>query len=150
MAEGADRSFRTAGKGCLFIDELISTGCAFVSVDDGIDTSTPAGELMAKMAILMAEWERHAIKARVRAGIDAARKRGIHLGRPARAVDTPRAEKLMGRGLSLRATARKLGLSHRTLGRALERVARKPRPKSIGQVRATKGHRTSRSVRRVR
>jgi site-specific DNA recombinase len=37
-----DRSFRTAGKGCLFIEELISTGCAFVSVEDGIDTSTPA------------------------------------------------------------------------------------------------------------
>src|SRR6266542_2582751 len=63
-----DRSFRTAGKGCLFIDELIATGCAFVSVEDGIDTSTPAGELMAKMAILMAEWERKAIRARVRAG----------------------------------------------------------------------------------
>src|SRR6266508_744137 len=51
-----DRSFRTAGKGCLFIEELISTGCDFVSVEDGIDTSTPAGELMAKMAMLMAEW----------------------------------------------------------------------------------------------
>jgi DNA invertase Pin-like site-specific DNA recombinase len=81
-----DRSFRTAGKGCMFIDELISVGCTFVSVDDGIDTSTPAGELMAKMAILMAEWERNAIRARVRAGIDAARRRGQHLGVPAAAV----------------------------------------------------------------
>ncbi|HTP28412.1 MAG TPA: recombinase family protein [Anaeromyxobacteraceae bacterium] len=50
-----DRSFRTAGKGYLFIGELIPIGRAFVSVEDGIDTSTPAGELMAKMAILMAE-----------------------------------------------------------------------------------------------
>ncbi len=47
-----------------------------MSVEDGIDTSTPAGELMAKMAILMAEWERKAIRARVRAGIDAARRSG--------------------------------------------------------------------------
>jgi hypothetical protein len=28
-----DRSFRTAGKGCLFINELISIGCAFLSVE---------------------------------------------------------------------------------------------------------------------
>src|SRR5215510_2904491 len=34
-----DRSFRSAGQGCLFIDELVSTSCSFVSVDDGIDTS---------------------------------------------------------------------------------------------------------------
>jgi DNA invertase Pin-like site-specific DNA recombinase len=48
-----DRSFPNR-KGSLFIDELISVGCTFVSVQDGIDTSTPAGELMAMAAILMA------------------------------------------------------------------------------------------------
>jgi len=136
-----DRSFRSAGKGCLFIDELISTGCAFVSIEDGIDTSTPAGELMAKMAILMAEWERKAIRARVRAGIDAARRRGTHLGRPRRPVDVTLAQKLMGKGLGLRATARELNLSHRTLGRALALVAHKPRPKSPRQVRRKRGRR---------
>ncbi len=93
-------------------------------MEDGIDTSTPAGELMAKMAILMAEWERKAIRARVRAGIDAARKRGVHLGRPRREVDVLRARKIMGAGVGLRATARKLKLSHRTLARALEKRLR--------------------------
>lgn len=134
-----DRSFRSAGKGCLFIDELIATGCAFVSIEDGIDTSTPAGELMAKMAILMAEWERKAIRARVRAGIAAARLRGKHLGRPRRPVDVAKAKKLMGRGLGLRATARELGLSHRTLRRALERVAQKPHSGEERQVRGRTG-----------
>ena len=124
-----DRSFRSAGKGCLFIDELIATGCAFVSIEDGIDTSTPAGEVMAKMAILMAEWERKAIGDRVRAGIAAARQRGIHLGRPRRDVDVARARRLMRGGLGLRATARRMKLSHRTLGRALLVVAQKPRSK---------------------
>ena len=121
-----DRSFRTAGKGCLFIDELISAGCAFVSVEDGIDTSTPAGELMAKMAILMAEWERKAIRARVRAGIEAARRRGQHLGRPRINIDLVKARRLRARGRGLRETARALGISHRTLGRALMGVAQKP------------------------
>ena len=121
-----DRSFRSAGRGCLFIDELITTGCAFVSIEDGIDTSTPAGELMAKMAILMAEWERRAIGDRVRAGIEAARRQGIHLGRPRLEIDVARAQRLMLGGLGLRATARRMKLSHRTLGRALSRVAQKP------------------------
>ena len=120
-----DRSFRSAGKGCLFIDELIATGCAFVSVEDGIDTSTPAGELMAKMAILMAEWERKAISARVRAGIEAARRRGKHLGRLRKEVDVKRAQKLLAKGQSQRATARELGVSRRTLARALDRVGQK-------------------------
>lgn len=87
-----------------------------------------------------AEWERRAITARVRAGIDAARRRGTHLGRPERAVDTVRATKLMTTGLGLRATARELGLSHRTLGRALERVPRKPRPARGLQVRGKTRH----------
>jgi DNA invertase Pin-like site-specific DNA recombinase len=124
-----DRSFRSAGRGCLFIDELIATGCTFVSVEDGIDTSTPAGELMAKMAILMAEWERRAIGDRVRAGIAAARRRGVHLGRPRRHVDVDRARMLMAAGQGLRSTARTLGVPHRTLARALAAVARKPRPR---------------------
>ncbi len=132
-----DRSFRTAGKGCLFIDELISIGCAFVSVEDGIDTSTPAGELMAKMAILMAEWERKAIRARVRAGIDAARRRGQHLGRPRRVIDLERARELMSMGRGLRATARALGVAHRTLGRALG-VAQKPSSSAPAQVRGNR------------
>lgn len=115
-----DRSFRSAGKGCLFIDEIVSTGCAFVSVEDGIDTSTPAGELMAKMAILMAEWERKAIRGRQRAGIDAAREKGVHLGRPRLEVDVDRARTLV-EGHGLRGAARVLGIPHSTLGRALAR-----------------------------
>ncbi len=107
-----------------------------MSVEDGIDTSTPAGELMAKMAILMAEWERKAIRARVRAGIDAARRRGQHLGRPRRVVDLERARELMAAGRGLRATARALGVAHRTLGRALG-VAQKPSSEAPVQVRGT-------------
>ena len=145
-----DRSFRSAGRGCVFIDELISTGCAFVSIEDGIDTSTPAGELMAKMAILMAEWERKAIRARVRAGIEAARRQGKHLGRPPRQVDVDRARALLAKGFGLRATARELGLSHRTLGRALERVARKPRSGQGAQVRGKRAGATGRKARGAR
>ncbi len=137
-----DRSFRSAGRGCMFIDELIATGCAFVSIEDGIDTSTPAGEIMAKMAILLAEWEKKAIGTRVRAGIEAARRRGKQLGRPRRTIDVVRAKRLMAKGLGLRATARKLGVAHRTLARALARVAQKPSSETPPQVPVRKGFRS--------
>ncbi len=95
---------------------------------------------MAKMAILMAEWERKAIRARVRAGIEAARRRGQHLGRPRRVIDLERARELMAGGYGLRGTARELGIAHRTLGRALQ-VARKPSPKGRVQPRENRGAR---------
>ena len=61
-----------------------STRCGFVSVEDGIDTSTPMGELMAKMAVLMAEWERRGIRDRVRAGMGHA---VFHVIAPVEAID---------------------------------------------------------------
>lgn len=77
-----DRAFRSAGRGCLFIDELRAVSCHFASVDDGVDTSTPAGEMFAKLVGVLAEWERVGIRARVVAGLEAARARGQRLGRP--------------------------------------------------------------------
>ena len=57
----------------------------------------------------MAEWERKAIRARVRAGFEAARRRGIKLGRSPRALDLARARELLQSGHSVRAAARELG-----------------------------------------
>jgi DNA invertase Pin-like site-specific DNA recombinase len=88
------------------------------------------------MAILMADWERKAIRARVRAGIDEPRRRGQHLGRPRRVVDFERAWQLMAAGRDLRATARALGVAQRTLGRALG-VAQEPSPEATVQGRGT-------------
>jgi DNA invertase Pin-like site-specific DNA recombinase len=114
-----DRSFRSAGRGCLFIDELLATGCAFVSVEDGIDTGTPMGELMAKMAVLLAEWERRGIRDRVRAGMHAARSRGQHVGRPRARIDLARARALLNAGGTIRRVAAKFGVARSTLRHAL-------------------------------
>jgi DNA invertase Pin-like site-specific DNA recombinase len=116
-----DRAFRTAGKGCLFIDELLSCGCSFVSIDDGIDTGTAMGEVMAKMITVLAEWERRAIRARCKAGIDAARARGKKLGRPRRPIDLAKARALISQGQSVSAAARVLDTPEATLRRALAR-----------------------------
>jgi DNA invertase Pin-like site-specific DNA recombinase len=64
------------------LDELHGLGVAFVSVNDGIDLSTPAGQLMAHIIAAFAQYERTMIKDRVRLGLDRARRQGVRLGRP--------------------------------------------------------------------
>jgi hypothetical protein len=56
---------------------------------------------------------------RTRAGMESARSRGTHVGRPTRAVDVARARSLLREGLSMRAVAKRLRVPRRTLARAL-------------------------------
>ena len=52
-----------------------------------IDTTTPAGKAMFGMLGVFAEFERSMIQARVHAGLDRARAKGVRLGRPKVAKD---------------------------------------------------------------
>jgi DNA invertase Pin-like site-specific DNA recombinase len=65
----------------------------------------------------IAEIERETIVARVRAGLDAAKKRGVRLGAPQKTNDDTRkeAEELRSQGLSYKAIANRLGLSVGTI-----------------------------------
>lgn len=53
-----------------------------VIIELGIDTNTLAGQLVLGMFSQIAEWDRKRLKEKQRAGIEAARARGKHLGRP--------------------------------------------------------------------
>ncbi len=117
-----DRAFRTAGRGCLFIDELTACDCAFVSIDDGLDTGTNMGQVMAKIVSVLAEWERAGLRSRQQAGIAAARARGKHIGRPKRIVDVGLARELLSRGHTMKATAEKLAVAPATLRKALRSI----------------------------
>jgi DNA invertase Pin-like site-specific DNA recombinase len=123
----ADRAFRSAGAACLFLDDVHTAGGVFVSIADGIDTSTQAGRFMAKLASVFAEWERSAIKDRVTAGIAAARKRGVQLGRPRRAIDLGQARELLAGGATLKGAARRLKVPVRTLRRQLDQAGYRER-----------------------
>jgi DNA invertase Pin-like site-specific DNA recombinase len=68
------------------IEDLGHYGVSFVSLRDNLDLSTPAGRLMMHLLGAMAEFERSLIQERVVAGIAAARKRGVRMGRPNRWV----------------------------------------------------------------
>lgn len=62
--------------------ELEAVGCAFVSLRDNLDLSTPAGRMMFHVIGAMAEFERELIRERVKAGLAHARSKGQKLGRP--------------------------------------------------------------------
>jgi DNA invertase Pin-like site-specific DNA recombinase len=55
---------------------------AVVSINDSIDTSTPAGKAFFGMLAVFAEFERNIIVERTQAGLKAARARGRSGGRP--------------------------------------------------------------------
>lgn len=67
---------------------LLSTasvqGWGLIMLDLGVDTTTPAGKLVANVVAAVAEWERDMIALRTREGLAAAREKGVRLGAPSR------------------------------------------------------------------
>src|ERR1700674_2919205 len=64
------------------LSEFDALGIHFVSLHEGVDTSTPNGRLVFGIFASIAEFERELIRSRVRSGIAAARARGKRIGRP--------------------------------------------------------------------
>jgi DNA invertase Pin-like site-specific DNA recombinase len=95
-------------------------GVDLVVLDQAMDTTTPSGRLLFHVLAAIAEFERDLIRERVVAGVHRARELGRRLGRPRiHELDVSRARDLRGRGLSLRAVARILGVHPTTVARAL-------------------------------
>lgn len=114
-----DRFARSVKHLVLALDEFRALGVDFVSLHDGIDTSTPAGRFTFHVIAAVAELERELIRERTRAGIEAARRRGSKIGRPRAALDLAQARVLRSKGCSFRQIARRLGASETTVRRAL-------------------------------
>ena len=77
-----DRLGRNLRHLVLLLDEWQSRGIAFITLGEGIDTSTPAGRLVAGVLASIAEFERARIQERIHAGLARARAQGKRLGRP--------------------------------------------------------------------
>jgi len=99
--------------------EFDALGIHFVSLHEGVDTSTPNGRLVFGIFASIAEFERELIRSRVRSGLAAARAKGKRLGRPRVPVDAARITRLRTQGRSVREIANELGYSrslvHKTL-----------------------------------
>src|SRR5437879_3257472 len=113
-----DRFARSLRQLVLALEEFRALGIDFISLHEGVDTSTPNGRLVFGIFASIAEFERELIRDRVRSGLAAARARGKRLGRPKQTVDSLRIADLRTQGASWSTIARALGLGEGTVRRA--------------------------------
>jgi DNA invertase Pin-like site-specific DNA recombinase len=108
------------------LEEFRSLGIEFISLHEGVDTSTPNGRLVFGIFATIAEFERELIRDRVISGIAAARAKGKRLGRPRAIVDAARIAVLRASGLSWPKIATELGVSVGTVFQAAQKLSKIP------------------------
>ena len=108
------------------LEEFRALGIDFVSVHEGVDTSTPNGRLVFGIFASIAEFERELIRERVRSGIAAAKAKGKRLGRPRVVVDATRIAALRAQNRSWASIANEMGIGEGTVRRAGQTPAKKP------------------------
>jgi DNA invertase Pin-like site-specific DNA recombinase len=108
------------------LEEFRSLGIDFISLHEGVDTSTPNGRLVFGIFASIAEFERELIRDRVRSGLASAKAKGRCLGRPRVDVDPLRIASLREQGRSWREISIETGISKGTSQRAFRSL-----PKNI-------------------
>ncbi len=97
------------------LEEFKNLKIDFVSYQENIDTSSPLGSAIFTIISAVAQLEKDIIAERVKAGLRRAKENGKRLGRPAAEIDPAEVHRLREQGLSFRAIARQLGVSHPTV-----------------------------------
>jgi DNA invertase Pin-like site-specific DNA recombinase len=98
--------------------EFNELGIQFISLHEGVDTSTANGRLVFGIFASIAEFERELIRDRVRSGLALARAQGKRIGRPRKNVDAKKVAELRTQGWSWAEIAREMGLGLGTVHRA--------------------------------
>lgn len=117
------------GRSVLHLSDLLvkfqNDGIHFMSLTEGINTTTPGGKLVFHLFSAFAEFQREIILENSLCGLEAARKRGTRLGRPpildARTV--LEAERFLSSGMRREDVAAMFGVSRMTLDRAVQRYS---------------------------
>jgi DNA invertase Pin-like site-specific DNA recombinase len=112
-----DRFARSVSHLLRALETFQSLGIEFVSLTEGVDTSTPAGKMVFTVLGAVAELERSLICERVKAGLRNARAKGKKLGRPRKVLDASGIASLRAAGYGWRAIAKQLGVGVGTLYR---------------------------------
>lgn len=113
-----DRLGRNLNDLIRIVGELDDRGVKLKSVKESIDTGGPVGKLVFHLFGALAEFERELIRERTLAGLEAARARGRHGGRPT-ALDAKQRKAALAmmnnRDLSIAEISRHFGVSRSTL-----------------------------------
>jgi DNA invertase Pin-like site-specific DNA recombinase len=123
-----DRLGRSVAHLIEVIGELRDRGIGFESLRDHIDTTSAGGRFYFHMLAALAEFERELIAERTKAGMAAAKRRGVHMGRPPKLTPAQieQARARIKGGERIVAVAATLDVDQATLSRALKRGARGP------------------------
>ena len=104
------------------VKALTDRGVSLVSVTDGIDSSTAAGQMMIGVLRSFAEYERQLVKERTALKRATSRANGTKFGRPRKVADTEHiatAKRMKADGHTGKDIAKYLGVSRATLYRYL-------------------------------
>ena len=119
-----DRLGRSLAHLISIITSLKNRNISFISITEGMDTTTASGELFFHIFGALAQFERSLIQERVKAGLESAKQRGISGGRP-RAIDDEKIsaiKKALDDGMSKAAICRTFGVKRSTLIDSLNRT----------------------------
>src|ERR1017187_200298 len=108
------------------LEEFRALDIEFISIHEGVDTSTPNGRLIFGIFASIAEFERELIRDRVRSGLAAAKAKGKRIGRPKVAVDVLKIASLRRQGRSWAGITRENGISKGTSQRAIADLPKTP------------------------
>ncbi len=130
--ERLDRLGRSLGELLATVTMLKERGIALLSLEEKINTTSAAGELVFHVFAAIAHFERRLIAERTKDGIIAARARGKHPGRhPLDPDKIAAAIQLVKAGLSPTAAARQLSLGRSTVYREVNRAGVERGPPAI-------------------
>jgi DNA invertase Pin-like site-specific DNA recombinase len=115
-----DRLGRSLNELLAIVETLKARRVSLLSLEERIDTSSAAGELVLHVFGAMAQFERRIIAERIRDGVAAARAKGKRPGRqPVDRDKVAAALKLVEAGLSPTQVARQVGLGRATVYREM-------------------------------
>lgn len=120
-----DRLSRSLKDGINTLSGWLEKGIRVVSVTQQLDYSGATGQLVASVLFAVAAMEQETRRERQAAGIDAARERGVYIGRKAGTTKgkPARAIRLREKGLNDSEIATAMGVSRRTVQRYLNQVS---------------------------
>lgn len=97
------------------LKEFQSRGVDFISYQEGIDTSTPQGEMVFTIMASLAQFESSLISDRVKAGMARAKSQGKRCSRPPISEDTKlQIVRLHREGVSINRISQQLGIAYGT------------------------------------